>query len=265
MAKKELDLSFLKPIAEELELPSKGLPYNKENELSKGKIHIRPWMTSEEKILDKFDRGNFFNVIKKLVQNAVIEKINIDDMTDADVFFVLYWLRVITYGSTYKISTDCPECGSKIDVEIDIKDYPIKYMEKFKPDYEITLPISKIKLRMKFPKFGSLIEATESKHSDLYKMGIKMSPEIYRYAICTEEMTLPTETNDILTKADDLNLMLNKIWPMIPAGDLVEIKKYLNQFDHGYNENASVQCPECQKFFNQAPIMTDEFFRPSGR
>ena len=78
MAKKDLDLSFLKPNAEEFELPSRGLPYNEKNPLSKGKIHIRPWITSEEKILDKFDRGNFFNVIKKLVQNAVAEKIDIE-------------------------------------------------------------------------------------------------------------------------------------------------------------------------------------------
>lgn len=265
MAKKDLDLSFLKPNAEEFELPSRGLPYNEKNPLSKGKIHIRPWITSEEKILDKFDRGNFFNVIKKLIQNAVVEKIDIDEMTDADVFFVLYWLRVITYGPTYKIDRECPECGSKISVTVNIQDYPIKYLEEYKDEFELELPVSKIKLRMKFPKFGSLIEATESKHSDLYKMGIKMSPEIYRYALCTEEMTLPNETKDILTKADDFNLMLNKIWPMLPAGDLVEIKQYLAKFDHGYTENATSQCPECQKFFNQAPIMTDEFFRPSGR
>jgi len=50
MAKKDLDLSFLKPNAEEFELPSRGLPYNEKNPLSKGKIHIRPWITSEEKI-----------------------------------------------------------------------------------------------------------------------------------------------------------------------------------------------------------------------
>ena len=77
MAKKDLDLSFLKPNAEEFELPSRGLSYDDKSALAKGKIHIRPWITSEEKILYKFDRGNFFNVIKKLVQNAVVEKIDI--------------------------------------------------------------------------------------------------------------------------------------------------------------------------------------------
>ena len=50
MAKKDLDLSFLKPNAEEFELPSRGLSYDDKSALAKGKIHIRPWVTSEEKI-----------------------------------------------------------------------------------------------------------------------------------------------------------------------------------------------------------------------
>ena len=40
MAKKDLDLSFLKPNAEEFELPSRGLSYDDKSALAKGKIHI---------------------------------------------------------------------------------------------------------------------------------------------------------------------------------------------------------------------------------
>lgn len=268
MPKKDLDLSFLKQSSEELELPSKGLIYNKSNPLSSGKIHIRPWLTSEEKLIDKFDKGNFYNIVKRLVECVVEENISVEDMSDADLFFTLYWIRILTYGPSYTVETTCPECDERVKIKINIQDYPIKYLEEFKEPLNIDLP-SGIKLRMRYPRFGDLIESTESKHSDIYKMGIKVSPDIYRFALCTEEMELPNAEHDILsdenTNGNFLKLTLDKIWCRLPAKDILTIRQYLTKFDHGYTENIEVKCPECEKYFNQAPVLAYDFFRPSNR
>ena len=52
MPKKELDLSFLIQPTEEFELPSRGLHYE-DSILKKGKVHCRPWVSTDEKLIDK--------------------------------------------------------------------------------------------------------------------------------------------------------------------------------------------------------------------
>ena len=261
----EIDLSFLKQSTTELELPSKGLPYPKGHPLATGKIHIRSWLTPEEKLIDKFDKGNYYSILKKLVQNITDEKFDVGDMTEADFFFVLYRVRFLTYGSTYIITNECPICREEIKFNLDLNQFKIKYLESYKDVLEITLPQSGIVLKMRIPKFNDLIEATENKHSDIYKMGIKVNYDIYKYALCTDEMVLPNEAHNILTKENDFVLMLNKIWPVLPANDMVAIRSELSKYDHGYVDPIEIKCPECGKYFTQGAPFTEEFFRPSGR
>ena len=267
-AKQEIDLSFLKQSYDEIELPSRGLPYTKDNPFSKGKIHIRPWLTPEEKIIDKFDRGNFYSIIGRLVGSVIEERVNIETLTDADLFFILYWIRSITYGSTYSIETTCPHCGNKVKVKINIYDYPIKYLSEFEEPFTVLLPSSGIELKMRLPRVGDLIKSTETKHSDLYKMGTTINPDIYRFALCTSEMILPNANKDVLNENDMENYLpftLKKIWTALPANDIVAIRKAISKFEHGYIDNVEVKCSECEKYFEQAPLLEWNFFRPSNR
>lgn len=264
MPKKDIDLSFLKQSTNEIELPSRGLPYPDSSPFSSGKIHVRSWLTPEEKLIDKLDRGNYYSVIKKLVQNVLDEKSDVGELTESDLFFALYWIRGLTYGTTYVVTRTCPECDEEIKININLSNFTIKYLENYTDSIEFKLP-SGIEIKMRLPRFNDLIDSTENKHSDVFRMGVKVNPDIYRFALCTDEMTLPNDAHDVLTKENDFPMMLNKIWPALPAKDMVAIRAELAKYDHGYVDPIDIQCPSCGKYIKQGAPLTEEFFRPSGR
>ena len=264
MPKKDLDLSFLNAELEEIELPSKGILYSKSNSFNKGKAHIRPWLTSEEKLIDKFNKGNFYNIIKRLVQNSLEEKTDVEELTFGDFFFILYWIRSVSYGPQYKADIECPNCSAKIKSDIDIYNYSIKYLEDVKEPLSFVLPKSNIELKYRLPRVKDLIEATEKSHSDSLKLGVAISPDIFRLARCVVEMTLPDTEHTVLTQEEDFGIMINKIWPRLPAIDLVSFRTELAKYDHGYVNNEMTKCPECETYFEIAPLLSFEFFRPSS-
>lgn len=262
MAKKDLDLSFLNQNYEEIELPSLGKLY-KNKEVKNGKIHIRPWVTTEEKLIDKFNKGNFYSVVKRLVQNTIEEKFNVEELTKGDFFYLLYWVRLLSYGSTYNMDTQCPKCSSDIKVKIDLKDFPVTYLPDIIEPISFTMPQTKIELKMRLPRVKDIIDATEKTHSDYMRIGININEELYLFAKCVEEMILPNEERTVLTDKDDFDTMLHRIWSKLPASDILAFREELKKYNHGYVENSFVKCPECEKFFEQAPVLSFEFFRPS--
>lgn len=263
MPKKELDLSFLNQSSEEIELPSRGLLYIK-NDFSKGKVHVRPWLTSEEKLIDKFSKGNFYNVLKRLVQNVIEEKTSVDEMTVGDFFHVLYWIRNLSYGSKYSIESICPKCGKSIKPLIDLNQFDVTYLEECSEPMEVTLPSSKIQIKFRLPRVKDLIEATEKTHSESLRLGVSVNADSYKLVRCIEEMTLNNADKDVLTQKEDFNTMLYKVWPKLPAIDSAALKDAMSKYDHGYITGGIATCPECEEPYEQAPVLTFEFFRPSS-
>lgn len=266
MPKKNLDLSFLNQGSEEVELPSRGLLYKDNKILNKGKLHVRPWLTAEEKLIDKFNKGNFYNILKRLVQNVLEENISVDELTLGDFFYLLYWIRGLSYGPTYKTETECPHCSSKIRPTIDLSKYEVTFLDDGVTEpMTLTLPRSNIELKFRLTRVKDLIEATEKSLSNTTKLGVNVSPDIYKLARCVEEMVLPNEEKTILTQEEDFGTMLNLIWPKLPAIDVMALREEMAKYDHGYVKSVNVKCPECENFFEQAAVLTFEFFRPSSR
>ncbi|NLE05619.1 MAG: hypothetical protein GX638_12575 [Crenarchaeota archaeon] len=264
MPKKELDLSFLIQPVEEFELPSRGLHY-KDSILKKGKLHCRPWVSTDEKLIDKFNRGNFYDILKRLVKNVLEEKIDVDELTTGDFFYLLNMIRSISYGSVYMIKRTCPSCDSNITVPVDLYDFPIKFLEdESKEPFEVTLPKSGIIIKYRLPRLRDSIEATEKSQFEAKRLGVSISPDSYKMVRCIEEMTLPNKENTILTQKDDFAVMLHKIWPIIQGIDILKFRSEIDKHDHGVVENIEIKCPECESKFEQGPVLTYEFFRPSS-
>lgn len=270
MKTQEIDFSFFNVQADEFELPSRGLPYNKASGISNGKIHIKPWTTATEKIIDKLNTGNFYSILSRLVEASVVEPIVVEELTDQDLAFIVYWARALTYGSTYKISATCPSCGENISTIINIRDFEPTYLEKYDDVFDVDVPVAPnsdkvIKMKMKLPRVKDLILTSEIKYSDLLKMGIKVNSELHRYALCTTEMILPNANQDVLnseTTPNFLGLTIKKIWNSLPASSILYIRKIIEKYKHGYIEPVKVQCPACNQLFNHNPVLNDDFFRP---
>ena len=78
-------------------------------------------------------------------------------------------------------------------------------------------------------------------------------------------MLLPNTDKTILTGLDDFDTMLHKIWSKLPANDVLAFREEIKKYNHGYVDNIFVKCPECGDYFEQSPVLSLEFFRPSGQ
>ena len=97
-------MSEFKFPTEEVELPSKGLIYSKDNPLSSGKVEIKYMTAKEEDILSNQSFIQKGNVLEKLLQSVIIDKkINIDDLIVGDKNALLIATRVLGYGKDYNI------------------------------------------------------------------------------------------------------------------------------------------------------------------
>lgn len=264
--KKELNLSFLVQPSDEILLPSRGILYNPDSVFAGGKVHIRGWDAPEEKIIDKFNKGNFYSIVKRLVENVMEENESIDELTLGDFYYILYWIRNISYGSTYFIDRQCPYCEEDITVKIDMVNCETQFIPDVKEPISVTLPKSGIVLKMRLPRVKDLIESTEKKKvNNPLNATNKFSPDVYSYIRCTQEMRLPDEDKTVLSGIDDYSIMLHKIWPKIQALDILAIREELTKYDHGYSIPAYVMCPECEKKFEQGLALSFDFFRPRNR
>lgn len=264
--KKELDLSFLVQPSDEILLPSRGILYDSGSIFASGKVHIRCWNAPEEKIIDKFNKGNFYSIVRRLVENVMEEKEPIDELTLGDFYYILYWIRNISYGSTYFIDRQCPYCEEDVTIKIDMSQCETKFIPDIKEPVTVTLPKSNIVLKLRLPRVKDLIESTEKKKAnDVISAANKFSPDVYTYIRCTQEMRLPDEDKTVLSGFDDYSIMLHKIWPKITAIDILAIREELSKYDHGYSIPAMVMCPECEKKFEQGLALSFDFFRPRNR
>tara|TARA_R110000796_G_scaffold90255_2_gene194075 strand:+ start:180 stop:923 length:744 start_codon:yes stop_codon:yes gene_type:complete len=94
-------MSEFKFPTEEVELPSKGLVYPKDNPLSSGKIEMKYMTAKEEDILTNQNYIKQGTVIDKLLKSLIVSKVNYDDMIVGDKNAVLISSRILGYGKDY--------------------------------------------------------------------------------------------------------------------------------------------------------------------
>ena len=107
-----------------------------------GKVTLRAMTTLDEKMRLA---GNGMDSIVNLIQNCVVEpkELKVSDLKIADLQFLMYKLRIITYGSDYRVSLRCPECGEQLEVVVNLDDLQvITPPEDFVEPFDIALPVS---------------------------------------------------------------------------------------------------------------------------
>ena len=143
-------MSEFKLPTEEVELPSKGLIYPKDNPLSSGKIEMKYMTAKEEDILSNQSYIKKGTVIDKLLQSLIITPINYSDLVVGDKNALLIAARVLGYGKEY--SFDVNGENQTIDLtELEDKELDPKHL--IKPnhnEFAFTLPIIKKEITFKF-------------------------------------------------------------------------------------------------------------------
>ena len=136
-------MSEFKLPTEIIELPSKGLLYPKDSELSKGTIEIKYMTAKEEDILTNQSYIKKGVVLDKLMQSVIVSKVNYGELLTGDKNAIMVACRVLGYGKDYTFNYDGEE--HTIDLSL-LENKPLKNIELFekgKNEFEFTLPYSK--------------------------------------------------------------------------------------------------------------------------
>ena len=117
-------MSEFKFQTEEVELPSKGLVYPKDNPLSSGKVEMKYMTAREEDILTNQNYIKQGIVLDKLLKSLIISKVNYDDLVVGDKNAILIAARILGYGKDYNFSYKGEE------VTVDLTELETRYLDE---------------------------------------------------------------------------------------------------------------------------------------
>ena len=132
---------------EQIDLPSKGLIYPKENPLSSGIVEMKYMTAKEEDILTNVNLLRQGLAIERMLKSLIKSPINYEDLTLGDRNGLLIAARILAYGKDYSFKYTNPTTSQEEVVEIDLQN--IKYKEvdwsklKNKNEFEFVLPNTK--------------------------------------------------------------------------------------------------------------------------
>ena len=241
-------------IAEEYTLPSKGMVYDKQINPN---IKIRSMTTEEEmKRLGHSDLP--YKLLAEIIDDCLVVKPELStyDLCIGDYQFLLHKLRVVTYGSDYKVELRCPICGTLNKMTIDLDKLGVQeYSDQIKEYLHITLPRSKksVQLRLQTPR---MLDDVKRKSQEL----LDKSPDFEG-----ESAFLFTLTS-VIHKVDGQvldSVKLEAFVRSLPMQDANYILKSLEKIDIGVNPDISCTCKKCKHKIESVIPITGEFFGPS--
>jgi|TARA_R110000803_G_scaffold31025_1_gene69580 hypothetical protein len=138
---------------EVIELPSKGLLYPKASPLSSGKVEMKYMTAKEEDILTNQNLIKSGEVIDKLLQSLIIDKINYNDLFIGDKNAIMIAARILSYGSSYEFDHD----GVRQDIDLgkfEIKDLHPDFEKAETNEFSFKLPHSNNEITFKLLTHG---------------------------------------------------------------------------------------------------------------
>lgn len=138
---------------ENVELPSKGLLYPKENPLSTGVVEMKYMTAKEEDILSNQNYIRQGVVFDKLLKSLIVSKVNYDDLTIGDKNAILIAARILGYGKEYQTKYPHPLTGVEEVIAIDLAELKNKNVDyslyNDNNEFTFTLPRSKNEITFK--------------------------------------------------------------------------------------------------------------------
>lgn len=241
---------------QEIILPSQGLL---NPEIPEGKLVQRCMMVQDQKFLSGTNQ-NPGTVLNQLIQRTIIEPegFDIENLTMPDSIYLLFKLRVLSYGKDYTFKTRCPECGKKINVTIDLSEIPVNTLEE---GYQENLVVT-------LPHRGDIVHTkllTNRELSDIdkeIKRRKKRNPKddsayVLRLVYAIEKIELVEEKKE-LTHPLDIERYLESLTDL----DASMIAAARDSVNYGMATEVEYVCPECEEDIEVNIQFSSEFFRP---
>ena len=204
---------------EEVELPSKGLVYPKDNPLSSGKVEIKYMTAKEEDILSNQSYIKKGTVIDKLLKSLIVTDIDYNDSIIGDKNALMVAARVLGYGKDYSFIYE----GEEIEVDlalIEPKPMDESDFTKGLNSFNFTLPSTKTEITFKILT-----------HKD--EMSIARELEGLKKISKTHSPTISTKLKYIITSVggDSESKTVRKfVDDFLLARDARALRKHIDEF-----------------------------------
>lgn len=247
------------------ELPSRGVLYKNEESgeplLPGGRIALRPLTSREEGIL--YGQSDPVEKMHKMVAACITSKeIKPDDLLTIDQFFLLFSLRVHSFGSEYNIPISCSRCNEQTKVKLDlVNEFSIKYMSATASEpFYTTLPVCNRKVGFRLQRVKDQFRIRQyAKRMRMQTVDAGDPSHLYRLAIAIMEL----ENNDGVMEEVTHSQALEFVQKMLMA-DSNHFQNEITRVEGGVDTRIYADCTQCG-YTNKMRMPFDlEFFRPGA-
>lgn len=244
-------------IANEYQLPSKGIVYNRDMSPS---FKLRSMTTMEEmKRLNHSDKPN--KNMAEIMDDCLVDDIGMSayDLCVPDFQFMLNKLRIVTYGPSYKLSCTCPWCGTPNVQTVNLDDMKVVEFDEgtYTKYSEFELPVCHkiVTLKMQTPRILDTI-ATRVKEAKKKNTGFDGDPTLL---FTLEELI------DTIDGVQPQRFKLTEFLKNMSMRDTNMIVKSAEKLNESFGLDKSLEhtCSVCGLDFTGNFRTSSEFFGPS--
>lgn len=247
---------------QELKLPSQGLL---NPEIPEGIITQRCMMVKDQKILSGSDQSAG-NALHRLIQATITspEEFDVSKLTVSDTLYILFKLRILSYGKDYKFRTKCPECGRKIEVSVDMSELPVDLLEEDYTEKLIAkLPhrgdtvYTKLLTNRDSEEINKEIKRRKKRNNSTYESSyaLRIARSIEKIELAEPDKDGKTE----LTKSYEIEKYIESLTDL----DASIILAARDSVQFGINPIIEYMCPECREYVDVSVQFSGDFFRPT--
>lgn len=247
--------------SEPIALPSEGYFYESSNPLSKGIVDIKYMTAREEDILTSQNLIKKGVVLDRLLESVIITSgVKISDLLIGDKNALFVASRRLAYGDNYgPIEVDCPKCGFKHDITINLadiktKDFDFSKYVKGQNSFDFVLKVSKknIKYKLLTHQDEKEIDADLEALSKLKKeSGAEITTRLKRVIV------------EIDGKSDKATI--NKfVDTELTSRDSLELRNHIRENTPDIDMTFDFNCSQCDRKERIGVPLTVHFFWPSS-
>lgn len=243
-------------IVETLMLPSRGLIYE---ENVNPEIELSSMKTKHEMLRLSATEENH-KVMASIIDDCLVSDLGLSsyDLCLGDFQYLLYKLRIVTFGPEYELQCRCPYCGFDSILTLNLDELPVhEYDDSLADLLEVTLPVTKkkIKLTMQTPRMLDRINTRVREHNKKRKNTNENTTVLYTLMACIEEID---------DEPVDIGLMEQWLRDL-PLADTNVLLYRIDEINNslGIELDSAATCKVCGSTFIAPFRVNNSFFRPN--
>ena len=244
-------------ISETFTLPSLGKIYS---EPINPEIELRS-MTTRDEMRRTSPSEHIYKPLCEMIEGCIVgqkPKVHVYDMCLGDFVFLLHKLRIVTYGSEYKLKVRCPSCGEVVTGTTNLSEEVVKEWDDSVLDNLVfTLPKSGKKIRLKYTTPRMLDEIQAEKNRRIKKAG----------GLMELDPSLSLTAQAIIDTVDGEKLSVTKLETFVDNLNAYDLKFLFKKSEEinervGLDTSIVVKCGQCGYEIVTSFRLEPEFFNP---